>query len=160
AAVAVPNSNAAHAAANPSVVIAGGYTSATSIARSAELLTTASCTGWMSPGDGSGGVFAPTANTLLAPGIYQFAALNIPSRVKVTASGSGVLDLRVATTAAVGGSIDVSGSNGGSGHLVSLANKGGNGGGGATGNPDSPGAPGQDNTCYNGVALGGDGYAG
>lgn len=161
ASVSIPNSNAAkNAVANPTVVIAGGYSTSTSVTRSAELLTTASCPGWMSPGDGSGGVFAPSANTVLASGLYQFAAIDIRSGVKVTASGSGVLDLRAATTASVSGTLDVSGSKGGSGHTVQQDKKGGNGGGGATGNPDSPGVNGENNTCYNGVALGGDGYSG
>jgi hypothetical protein len=81
--------------------------------------------------------FAPTADTVLPPGVHRFSSIRIPAGVRVTTTGSGILDLRATGDVVIEGAIDVSGAAGAN------ATAGGcdaiGGGGGATGNPLAPG---------------------
>jgi hypothetical protein len=104
--------------------------------------------------DGSEGAFAPTADTVLAPGIHQFTTINIPLGVRVTTSGPGVLELYASGEVRIAGIIDVSGANGG----VGVA--GVTGGGGATANPFGVGATGGAAGTCNPAGSGGTGGAG
>ncbi len=92
------------------------------------------------PSTGAEGAFNPTANTVLPPGVHNYTTINIPAGVRVTTTGSGVLDLRATGTITIAGSIDVSGSNGGSQTTAVVAgntciDNGSGSGGGATGDP-------------------------
>ncbi len=80
---------------------------------------------------GSNGLFAPTVNVSLAAGTYNYTTIAIPPGVTVTATGTGVLDLRASGSVVIGGTIDVSGSSGGPPQPCNTFP--GGGGGGATG---------------------------
>ncbi len=86
------------------------------------------------PSTGADGPFAPVANIVLAPGIYNYTTITVPAGVKVTTNGTGVLDLRASGDVTILGSIDVSGSIGGNGVGLGPTCYEGGGGGGATGN--------------------------
>ncbi|MBN8615731.1 MAG: hypothetical protein J0L92_34365, partial [Deltaproteobacteria bacterium] len=62
--------------------------------------------------DGRDGVFAPTEDTVLAPGVYRYTTITVARGVRVTTSGTGVLDLRATGDVLVEGTIDVSGGSG------------------------------------------------
>ncbi len=159
AALVVPNGAFPDFVGNPVVVVAGGNNSS----GTAEAYATSTCgTAFLSSGDGSEGLFAPKGNVTLAAGLHQFAAINVASGLRLTASGSGILDLRSLGAATVAGVIDVSGADGAAGIDQGVTNndiQGANGGGGRTGNPDSPGAPARVQGCP-ATAGGGLGSAG
>jgi hypothetical protein len=96
------------------------------------------------PSNGSAGPFAPTKNTVLAAGIYQFTTVNIPAGVTITTNGTGVLELRAQGDVTIAGTIDVSGAHG----SPTQPNLGS--GGGATGDPNTIGADGTDTACPQG----------
>ena len=96
-------------------------------------------------------VFAPTTDTVLTPGIHRYASIRIPAGVRVTTTGSGILDLRALGDVVIAGTIDLSGSDGGSTEAAVGA------GGGSTGNPLAPGA--STATC-NPAGSGGNGSVG
>ncbi|HEY4176472.1 MAG TPA: hypothetical protein VGM90_06560 [Kofleriaceae bacterium] len=100
------------------------------------------------PSDGSSGAFAPTTNTVLDAGIYQFTTIDIPSGVVVTTNGSGVLELRAQGDVNIAGVVNVSGGPGGAA-IVGFGT-----GGGATGNPLSTGAAGSATACPEGGSGG------
>ncbi len=92
------------------------------------------------PSTGAEGAFNPTGNIVLPPGTHNFTTINVPAGVRVTTTGSGVLDLRATGAITVAGTIDVSGSNGGSQATAVVAgntcsDNGSGSGGGATGDP-------------------------
>jgi hypothetical protein len=62
--------------------------------------------------DGRDGVFAPTEDTVLAPGVYRYTTITVARGVRVTTTGTGVLDLRATGDVLVEGTIDVSGGSG------------------------------------------------
>lgn len=99
------------------------------------------------PSNGSAGAFAPTTNTVLPAGIYQFTTISIPAGVTVTTDGTGVLELRAQGDVTIAGTIDVSGAPGGP---TLAANEPFGAGGGATGNPTTTGAPGSSTACPQG----------
>ena len=89
------------------------------------------------PSTGAEGAFAPSTNTVLAPGVHNFTTITIPAGVTVTATagGAGVLDLRATGNVTIAGTINLSGGTGGA-HTDCLDNASG-AGGGVTGNPTS-----------------------
>ena len=68
---------------------------------------------------------------MLAPGVYHFTTITIPSGVTVTTNGTGTLDLRATGAVTIAGAIDVSGSRGGNGAAYGGCAQGSTGGGGA-----------------------------
>ena len=83
---------------------------------------------------GADGAFAPTTDTVLPAGIYNYTTITIPAGVKVTTDGTGVLELRATGDVTILGTINVSGGKGGNGQASSVGCYEGGGGGGATGN--------------------------
>jgi hypothetical protein len=83
------------------------------------------------PSTGVNGAFAPTANTVLAPGTYHFTTIQVPPGVTITTSGQGVLDLRATGDVWIRGTLDVTGGRGGEGTMC-------NGAGGVGGASASP----------------------
>ena len=102
-AVAVINASGLAKAASPGTTQI--QASLNSIAGSASL--TVSC-------NGSDGAFAPSSNTILAPGIYHFTSINIPSSVTVSRNGSAVLQMQSCGDVVISGTINVSAVAGGS----------------------------------------------
>jgi cysteine-rich repeat protein len=107
------------------------------------------------PSTGSEGAFNPTTNTVLTPGVHNFTTINIPSGVRVTTTGTGVLDLRATGDVTVNGIIDVSGASGGP-HTDCYDNAAGSGGG-ETGNPIAVAQHGDSNPLARGGPGGGGG---
>jgi len=65
------------------------------------------------PSTGGEGSFSPTTDVALSPGIHNFTTINVPVGVRITTTGTGVLDLRATGPVVINGIIDVSGSVGG-----------------------------------------------
>lgn len=84
---------------------------------------------------GIDGPFAPTVDTVLAPGIHDYTTITIPAGIRVTTTGSGILELRATLAVEIAGTVDVSGGAGGTGATKTTRTAYGGGGGGATGNP-------------------------
>ncbi|MEM9191599.1 MAG: hypothetical protein AAGF12_20665 [Myxococcota bacterium] len=77
------------------------------------------------PSDGSDGPFAPTEDTVLAPGRYHYTSIHIPTGVTVTTSGVAILELYATETVRIEGTIDVSGGDGGTHGLINTSASGG-----------------------------------
>jgi hypothetical protein len=91
------------------------------------------------PSTGGEGAFAPSTDIALSPGIHNFTTVSIPVGVRITTTGTGVLDLRATGAVVINGIIDVSGSTGGEqaaalGRGVSCVDNGNGSQGGFTGN--------------------------
>jgi hypothetical protein len=113
------------------------------------------------PSTGVDGVFAPMTSMMLAPRVYNFMTINIPSNVTITVSaGNGVLDLRATGDIVIAGTINLTGGVGGNG----VHGTGGGGGGFTamqqTGATMTPGATGQGGTSPAGMAATGCGANG
>ncbi|MDP3221337.1 MAG: hypothetical protein Q8S73_45055, partial [Deltaproteobacteria bacterium] len=91
------------------------------------------------PSTGGEGAFAPSSDIALSPGIHNFTTVSIPVGVRITTTGTGVLDLRATGAVVINGIIDVSGSVGGEqaaalARGVSCVDNGNGSQGGFTGN--------------------------
>ena len=101
--------------------------------------------------------YAPTASEVLPSGIHNYTTITIPAGVVITTDGNAPLELRASGAVSIAGTLDVSGSKGGS---VTIGQNGGGGGGNA--GAASPGA-GANGVLYTGAgarALGGQHGAG
>jgi hypothetical protein len=105
------------------------------------------------PSNGSEGVFAPTADVVISPGIHQYSTINIPMGVTVTVSGTGVLELRAQGAIRIAGTVNLSGADG----RIAVGVFGS--GGGGTGTPSVRGMDGASGVCPTG-GPGGTGVAG
>jgi hypothetical protein len=65
------------------------------------------------PSTGVEGVFSPTRDTTLPPGVHNFTTIDIPRGVTVRSDGNGPLDLRATGAVTVAGIIELSGGDGG-----------------------------------------------
>ncbi len=115
---------------------------------------------------GVDGAFHPTQDTMLPARVYNFTTIVIPTGVRVTTNGTGVIELRARGDVQIDGILDLSGGNGGDGSVstagCAASTRGFNGGGGATGNPLAPGAAGLYGVCAlpGGGGQGGNGTGG
>ncbi|MBT9560629.1 MAG: proprotein convertase P-domain-containing protein [Myxococcales bacterium] len=109
-------------------------------------------TGYSAPpvGDGSDGAFAPTSNTTLAGGSYDYTTVTIPSGVTVTVTGGSALDIRARGAVNIAGTLLLSGGPGGDVSSTTGASGGAGGAGGNAGGSTVYGGP-----SYNGSGSGG-----
>lgn len=133
-------------------------------------------TGFTTPGVGNGasGAFAPTSNTTLAGGSYDYTSFNIPTGVTVTVTGPAPLVIRSLGTAIIAGTLNLAGGPGDSISTIGVNSTGGSGGGGggasgggcvyggtgSAGNGSGAGAPGGSGSYGGGGGGGGHATAG
>ncbi len=76
-------------------------------------------------GDGSDGIFAPTASTTLPGGVYNFTQVDIPIGVTITVTGAAPLVIYSTGSIVIAGTLDASGANGSPGTTFSALGMGG-----------------------------------